>query len=83
MPEPKTQRHERSTERRVLAAERQAFSELANKASTLMLHRRLAREYDYRPANAPSRIYWASTANLAAASPRLHPAWRDDFVAAA
>ena len=48
-----------------------------------MLHRRLAREYDYRPANAPSRIYWASTANLAAASPRLHPAWRDDFVAAA
>ena len=83
MPEPKTQRHERSTERRVLAAERQAFSELANKASTLMLHRRLAREYDHRPDAAPSRIYWASTANMARRLTTPAPAWRDDFVAAA
>nr|WP_243707201.1 transposase [Micromonospora sp. KC606] len=31
---------------------------------TLMLHRRLVREYDSRPASAVSRIWWASTANL-------------------
>jgi transposase len=32
---------------------------------TLMLHRRLAREYDHRPDNSASRVYWASTANMA------------------
>ncbi|MEU9474053.1 hypothetical protein AB0D78_47730, partial [Streptomyces avermitilis] len=31
---------------------------------TLMLHRRLARDYDHRPDNAASRVYWASTAGM-------------------
>ncbi|MCG5444976.1 hypothetical protein NIE79_003419 [Micromonospora sp. NIE79] len=31
---------------------------------TLMLHRRLVREYESRPACAVSRTWWASTANL-------------------
>ena len=31
---------------------------------TLMLHRRLAREYESRPASSVSRTWWASTANL-------------------
>nr|WP_244235850.1 IS5 family transposase [Micromonospora inaquosa] len=31
---------------------------------TLMLHRRLVREYESRPASAVSRTWWASTANL-------------------
>jgi len=31
---------------------------------TLMLHRRLVREYESRPASAVSRPWWASTANL-------------------
>jgi transposase len=31
---------------------------------TLMLHRRLAREYESRPASSVSRTLWASTANL-------------------
>ncbi|MET7311273.1 IS5 family transposase [Streptomyces sp. NPDC005134] len=50
---------------------------------TLMLHRRLAREYDHRPDNAASRVYWASTANMARRLTTPAPAWRDDFVAAA
>jgi hypothetical protein len=50
---------------------------------TLMLHRRLAREYDHQPDNATSRIYWASTANMARRLTTPAPAWRDDFVAAA
>ncbi|WP_406408564.1 IS5 family transposase [Streptomyces sp. NBC_01643] len=49
---------------------------------TLMLHRRLAREYDHRPDNAASRVYWASTANMARRLTTPAPAWRD-FVAAA
>jgi hypothetical protein len=31
---------------------------------TLMLHHRLVREYDHRPDNAASRVYWAATANM-------------------
>lgn len=31
---------------------------------TLMLHRRLARDYDDRPDNAASRVYWVSTAGM-------------------
>ena len=31
---------------------------------TLMLHRRLARDYEVRPASSESRTWWASTANL-------------------
>lgn len=31
---------------------------------TLMLQRRLARDYDHRPDNAASRVYWASTAGM-------------------
>ncbi|MCX4862803.1 IS5 family transposase [Streptomyces sp. NBC_00257] len=44
---------------------------------TLMLHRRLAREYDHRPDNAVSRVYWASTANMARRLTAPAPAWRD------
>ncbi|MCZ4509810.1 hypothetical protein O3Q52_16720 [Streptomyces sp. ActVer] len=32
---------------------------------TLRLHRHLAREYDRRPDSSASRVYWASTANMA------------------
>lgn len=32
--------------------------------ATLMLHRRLVREYDSRPESSVSRTWWASTANL-------------------
>lgn len=31
---------------------------------TLMMHRRLVREYETRPASAESRTWWAATANL-------------------
>ena len=31
---------------------------------TLMLHRRLVREYETRPASSESRTWWAATANL-------------------
>jgi hypothetical protein len=31
---------------------------------TLMLHRRLVREYEIRPASSESRTWWAATANL-------------------
>lgn len=30
----------------------------------LHMHRRLARDYDHRPDNAASRVYWASTAGM-------------------
>jgi hypothetical protein len=50
---------------------------------TLMLHRRLAREYDHRPDNVASRVHWASTANMLRRLTTPAPAWRDDFVAAA
>ncbi|QKW47667.1 IS5 family transposase [Streptomyces microflavus] len=44
---------------------------------TLMLHRRLAREYDHRPDTSASRVYWASTANMARRLTTPTPAWRD------
>ncbi|OEJ62422.1 transposase [Streptomyces agglomeratus] len=44
---------------------------------TLMLHRRLAREYDHRPDTSASRVYWASTANMARRLTTPAPAWRD------
>ncbi len=31
---------------------------------TLMLHRRLTRDYESKPASSVSRTFWASTANL-------------------
>ena len=43
----------------------------------LMLFRRLVRDYDHRPDNAASRIYWAATANLARRLTSPSPAWRD------
>ncbi|CAM5560844.1 IS5 family transposase (plasmid) [Streptomyces viridifaciens] len=46
---------------------------------TLMLHRRLARESDHRPDNAASRVYWASTANMARRLTTPAPAWRDAY----
>lgn len=50
---------------------------------SLMLHRRLAREYDYRPDNSDSRVYWASTANMIRRLTTPAPAWRDSLQAAA
>ncbi|MER5228193.1 IS5/IS1182 family transposase, partial [Streptomyces flaveus] len=50
---------------------------------TLMLHRRLAREYDHRPDNAASRVYWASTANMARRLTTPAPTWRDTLQVAA
>jgi transposase len=50
---------------------------------TLMLYRRLAREYDHRPDNSASRVYWASTANMARRLATPTPAWRDTRQAAA
>lgn len=37
---------------------------------TLMLHRRLAREYDHRSDASASRVYWASIANMTRRRPR-------------
>ncbi len=45
---------------------------------TLMLHRRLARDYDHRPDNAASRVYWASTAGMLRRLTTPTPTWRDD-----
>ncbi|MGW1658455.1 IS5 family transposase [Streptomyces atratus] len=44
---------------------------------TLMLHRRLAREYDHCLDNSVSRVYWASTANMARRLTTPTPTWRD------
>jgi transposase len=45
---------------------------------TLMLHRRLTREYDSRPASSVSRTLWASTANLVRRlTGTSTPSWRD------
>lgn len=49
---------------------------------TLILHRRLAREYDHRPDNSASRVYWAATANMARRLTTPTPAWRDTAAAA-
>ncbi|MFD3621743.1 IS5 family transposase [Streptomyces sp. NPDC058676] len=50
---------------------------------TLMLHRRLARDYDHRPDNAASRVYWASTAGMLRRLTTPAPTWRDDVELAA
>ncbi|QYA98308.1 IS5 family transposase [Streptomyces anulatus] len=50
---------------------------------TLMLHRRLAREYDHRPDTSASRVYWASTTNMARRLTTPTPAWRDTIGLAA
>ncbi len=50
---------------------------------TLMLHRRLAREYDHRPDAPASRVYWASVANMARRLTTPPPAWRDTLGLAA
>lgn len=45
---------------------------------TLMLHRRLVREYESRPASSVSRTLWASTANLVRRlTGTSTPSWRD------
>ena len=44
---------------------------------TLMLHRRLAREYDHRPDTSASRVHRASTANMTRRLTTPAPAWRD------
>lgn len=45
---------------------------------TLMLHRRLVREYESRPASSVSRTWWASTANLVRRlTGTSTPSWRD------
>ena len=50
---------------------------------TLMLQRRLARNYDHRPDNATSRVYWASTAGMLRRLTAPTPTWRDDVELAA
>ncbi len=50
---------------------------------TLMLHRRLAREYDHRPDTSASCLYWASIANMARRLTTPSPAWRDTLGLAA
>ncbi len=50
---------------------------------TLMLQRRLARNYDHRPDNATSRVYWVSTAGMLRRLTAPTPTWRDDVELAA
>jgi transposase len=50
---------------------------------TLLLHRRLAREYDHLPDTSASRVYWASTANMTRRLTTPSPAWRDTLALAA
>jgi hypothetical protein len=49
----------------------------------LMLHRRLAREYDHRPDTSASRVYWASIASMASRLTTPAPTWRDTLGLAA
>jgi transposase len=49
---------------------------------TLILHRRLAREYDHRPENSVARVYWAATANMTRRLTTPATAWRDLELAA-
>lgn len=63
------------------ADERETLVEQVN--GTLMLHRRLARDYDHRPDNAASRVYWASTAGMLRRLTTPTIAWRDDVELAA
>jgi hypothetical protein len=50
---------------------------------TLMLHRRLAREYDHRPDTSTSRVYWASISNMTRRLTTPAPSWRDTLGLAA
>ena len=50
---------------------------------TLTLHRRLAREYDHRPDTSTSRVYGASTANMARRLTTPAPTWHDTLGPAA
>jgi hypothetical protein len=50
---------------------------------TLMLHRRLAREYDHLPDSSTSRVYWASIANMTRRLTTPAPSWRDSLGLAA
>lgn len=50
---------------------------------TLMLHRRLAREYDHRLHTSASRVYWASIANMTRRLTTPSPTWRDSLELAA
>ncbi|MEU7473468.1 IS5/IS1182 family transposase, partial [Streptomyces sp. NPDC044984] len=50
---------------------------------TLMLQRRLARDYDHRPDNAASRVHWAATAGMLRRLTAPTAAWRDDVELAA
>lgn len=50
---------------------------------TLMLHRRLAREYDHRPAPSASRVCRASIANMTRRLTAPSPSWRDTLGLAA
>lgn len=49
----------------------------------LMLHRRLARDYDHGPDNAASRVYWASTAGMLRRLTTSTPTWCDEVGLAA
>lgn len=49
----------------------------------MMLHRRLAREYDHRPDTSVSRVYWASIANMVRRLTTPAPTWRDTLGLAA
>ncbi|WP_329541566.1 transposase [Streptomyces sp. NBC_01358] len=49
----------------------------------LMLHRRLAREYDHRTDTSASRVYWASIANMTRRLTTPSPTWRDTLQLAA
>lgn len=50
---------------------------------TLMLHRRLAREYGHRPDTSASRVHWAFTAHMTRRLTRPSPAWCDSLGPAA
>ncbi len=49
---------------------------------TLILHRRLVREYDHRPENSTARVYWAAIANMARRLTVPACPWRDLELAA-
>ncbi|MET7686369.1 hypothetical protein [Streptomyces sp. NPDC005423] len=53
------------------------------RACTLLLHRRLAREYDHRSVTSVSRVFWASTANMTRRLTTPSPTWRDTLGLAA
>ncbi|GAA3236339.1 IS5 family transposase [Actinocorallia longicatena] len=48
---------------------------------TLMLHRRLARDYEKRPESSESQIYWAGIDRMSRRLTRTTSRWRDDLPA--